>query len=135
MADDSNEIEQALKALPAAPKRKNAATIVREHRGLLRQRRDEGVNDDDLLAFVNSRAAAPITLITLRCYLSRRTSRSDVAYEPIPARSAVRRDGSNVASSSQFPADIRAPSQSNERQPARTEQRGITQSIKPGPVE
>jgi hypothetical protein len=140
MADDSTESEQALKALPAAPKKKHAAAIVRENRALLRERRDEGVSDDDLLAFVNSQARCPITLITLRCYLARDAGRVGVAVlTTLASRQAPRAGDMDIYRrmdrNDQVPLSRIESEKAPLEQSPRTEQRGLKQPIKPGPVE
>lgn len=130
-----NEFETALNTLPALARRPTAAAIVRENLALLRRRKRDGVDELALLDHVNRRARSPITLYTLRCYLSRGAGRSDLSYSPVAAPAPEQRATPKAAPSKPPPAHSRVPPQASERQPARTEQRGVIQPVKPGPVE
>lgn len=132
---DESDFDAALNALPVSPKRPTAAEVVRKNLERLRQRKREGVDEHELLVLVNSQADAPIKLLTLRCYLSRRASRSDISYEPAANPSLTKREKPKAEQSSLTRTNMRAPSQSHEQSSARTEQRGVAQPIKPGPVE
>lgn len=132
---DGSDFHAALDALPASPKRPTAAEVVRKNLEQLRRRKREGVDELELLDLVNKEARSPISLITLRCYLARRAGRSDITYEPTADRSSAKREEPNTAWPPRPGTEFRATSQAGERPSARTEQRGVTQPIKPGPVE
>ncbi len=132
---DESDFDAALDALPASPKLPTAAEVVRKKLKRLRQRKHDGVDELALLELVNRQAQSPITLITLRCYLSRGVGRTGLTIEPAEASPIAKREEPKTASLSRPGSGIRASSKPHEDQSARTEQRGITRSIKPGPVE
>lgn len=155
----NEEFQRQLRELTAENPRRSAAEIVRENLSEIRERRATGVKDEAILEVINRESSRKISLVTLRCYLARR-GRDGPSSLPAPGkRSAIEPQApiterrhdvsepgitvntvgtaalSHRSEAKIVQANISAPPQPGEPQPARTEQRGVNQPITPGPVE
>lgn len=137
-AIDEHEFARVVQALPVTPKRQPAAAIVREHLVLLRERRREGVDEQALLNLINDQAQSPISLVTLRCYLARGARSGPPAASPARPEKPLdfAQSHATVTRVPQLAPIGPAPPLAGPEQnrSARTEQRGITAAVRPGPV-